>query len=101
MTANTFSKQGYTFAGWATSTDGDVEYTNGQSVQNLSSAVDGVVDLYAKWTANEYTVTFNPGEGATVDPASKSVTFDSTYGELPTPTKEGHTFAGWYTDATA
>ena len=63
--------------------------------------MDGVVNLYAKWIANSYDVTFNPGNGATVDLVSKSVTFDSTYGELPTPTKKGYTFAGWYTDATA
>ena len=59
------------------------------------------VTLTAQWTANSYTVTFNPGNGATVDPASRSVTFDSTYGELPTPTKNGYTFAGWYTESTA
>ena len=52
LTANGFSKEGYTFAGWATSSDGDVVYTDGQSVQNLISTKDGVVNLYAKWTAN-------------------------------------------------
>jgi hypothetical protein len=57
--------------------------------------------LYAKWTANEYTVTFNPGEGGTVSPTSKLVTFDANYGELPTPEKEGYTFDGWYTATTA
>ena len=56
--------------------------------------------ITAQWTANEYTVTFNPGNGATVDPASKTVTFDSTYGDLPTPVKNGYTFNGWYTAAT-
>jgi uncharacterized repeat protein (TIGR02543 family) len=52
LTENTFSKEGYTFAGWATSSNGDVEYTDGQSVQNLTSEKNGVVNLYAKWTAN-------------------------------------------------
>ena len=28
---------------------------------------------------------------------SKTVTYDSTYGTLPTPLREGYTFAGWYT----
>jgi hypothetical protein len=43
--------------------------------------------LTAQWTANDYIVTFNPGEGATVDPESKTVIFDSAYGQLPTPVK--------------
>ena len=40
------------------------------------------------------TVTFDP-EGGSVDTTSKQVTFNSTYGELPTPTREGYTFKGW------
>ena len=33
-------------------------------------------------------------------PASKPVTYDSTYGELATTTRTGHTFNGWFTAAT-
>ena len=40
------------------------------------------------------TVTFDP-EGGSVDTTSKQVKFNSTYGELPTPTREGYTFKGW------
>ncbi len=40
------------------------------------------------------TVTFDP-EGGSVDTTSKQVKLNSTYGELPTPTKEGYTFKGW------
>ena len=35
--------------------------------------------------------------GGTVSPDFKWVTYDSAYGELPTPELEGHTFAGWWT----
>ena len=52
LTTNGFSKAGYTFAGWATSSDGEVVYTDGQSVQNLTSENNYIVNLYAKWTAN-------------------------------------------------
>ena len=31
---------------------------------------------------------------------SRTIIFDETYGELPTPTKTGHTFLGWYTAMT-
>ena len=35
--------------------------------------------------------------GGTVSPASKVVTCGSTYGTLPTPTRTGYDFDGWYT----
>lgn len=45
-----------------------------------------------------YTVTFN-GRGGTVKTNSKSVTYGSTYGELPTVTRDHYDFKGWYTYA--
>ena len=60
-----------TFNGWATTADGTVAYTNQQSVRNL--AATGTVNLYANWTDGNVT--------------------------LPTPTKTGYTFGGWYSDA--
>ena len=47
--------------------------------------------LYAHWTPNTYTVTFN-ANGGTCDTGSKTVTYDETYGELPIPTRIGYTF---------
>ncbi|MBR5232572.1 MAG: bacterial Ig-like domain-containing protein [Clostridia bacterium] len=49
-------------------------------------------------SANSYTVTFN-ANGGSVSPSSKSVTYTSTYGSLPTPTRSGYTFNGWYTSS--
>lgn len=49
------------------------------------------------------TVTFDPNlAGATVDPTSQDYPKDSstTYGSLPTPTKQGHQFDGWFTAST-
>ncbi|MBR3790293.1 MAG: InlB B-repeat-containing protein, partial [Clostridia bacterium] len=101
LTANGFTKTGYTFAGWATSTNGDKVYDDKQSVKNLTATADATIDLFAKWTAKEYTVTFNVnGENATVNPTSRTVTYDDTYGTfgtLPTPTRTGYTFVGWFT----
>ena len=39
--------------------------------------------------------------GGTVSPASKVVTCGSTYGTLPTPTRTGYDFDGWYTRETS
>ena len=73
LTANGFSKVGYTFAGWAKSTDGVVVYTNGQLVQNLTTEQNGVVDLYAKWTINSHTITFNMnGHGTQIAPITQN-----------------------------
>lgn len=48
--------------------------------------------------APSYTVTFNPC-GGSVSPTTKSVSAGGTYGTLPTPTRNGYTFDGWYTAA--
>ncbi|WP_342750796.1 InlB B-repeat-containing protein [Termitidicoccus mucosus] len=46
-------------------------------------------------------VTFDAGEGATVSPATKTVTRELPYGTLPVPVKPGYTFAGWFTEPEA
>ena len=47
-------------------------------------------------SAATYTVTFD-ANGGTVGTASKTVTNGQTYGTLPTPTRSGYSFGGWYT----
>lgn len=46
-----------------------------------------------------YPVTFN-ANGGTVSTKSKNVTIGNTYGTLPTPTRTGYSFDGWYTKET-
>jgi len=59
LKTNAFKRDGYTFQGWATTAGGKVKYKNEQSVSGLSSKDGGVVNLYAVWKANTYTVKFN------------------------------------------
>ena len=85
-------RPGYTFTGWK------------DALNNTYSETDTVTitantELIAQWTADNYTVTFNPN-GGTVNPTTKSVTYDQAYGTLPTPTKEGYTFNGWKLNTT-
>ena len=58
LTTNTFTKSGYTFIGWATSSSRaaalTVDYTDGQSVRNLTSAHNGTYTLYAVWVQDYY-----------------------------------------------
>lgn len=92
------TKTGYTFGGYYTSTGGSgTQYiTSGGVMTNNLYKQSGNRTLYAKWTAKTFTVTFDPN-GGSVSTASKTVTYASTYGDLPTPTLTGHTFSGWYT----
>lgn len=85
-------RSGYTLSGWATTSGGTSSYDPGDSYTPTSNGVT----LYAVWTPNTYTVTFD-ANGGNVTTTSKTVTYDSTYGDLPTPTRSGYTFAGWYT----
>lgn len=57
LTANSFIKIGWHFAGWATSTNGPVAYVDKQFVKNL--APGGSVTLYAVWTENQYSISGN------------------------------------------
>lgn len=88
------TRTGYTFGGWFTNSG-----FSGTAVTEIPADATGNKTFYAKWTANEYTVTFDANEG-TVTPENKTVTYDGTYGELPTPKRSGYKFLGWFTDLT-
>lgn len=88
------TRTGYTLSGWYTAASGGTKVGNG----GASYTPSATITLYAHWTANEYTITFN-ANGGTCATASKEVTYLQTYGTLPTPTRAGHTFDGWYTAA--
>ena len=94
---NVPSRTGYTFDGYYTGQNGSgTQYytASGGSAANWHET--SVTRLYAKWTANTYTVTFD-ANGGSVSPATTNVTYGSTYGNLPTPTLADHSFAGWFT----
>ena len=50
LTANAFTCTGYIFNGWSTTPSGSVEYTDGQSVKNLTDENGATITLYANWT---------------------------------------------------
>ena len=102
LTANAFTRTGYTYQGWATSERGEVVYADNETVSNLTATANGTVNLYAAWTANPYTVTFdaNGGEGSAMGAQ------DFAYGtaqNLPNVgyARTGYTFLGWSTNPKA
>ncbi len=56
LTANAFTRTGYTFSGWATSASGSKVYSDKQSVTDLTTTAGGTVNLYAVWTSHLYMV---------------------------------------------
>ncbi|MCR0315634.1 InlB B-repeat-containing protein [[Clostridium] innocuum] len=86
----TASRTGYTFTGWYTAASGGTQYS-----ASTTYSVVGNTTLYAHWSANTYTVSFN-ANGGSVSPGSKTVTYNSSFGSLPTPTRTNYTFQGWY-----
>jgi len=85
------TKTGHTFTGWIINDCNDKTDTisiKGQYMQNLK--------LIANFVANDYTITFD-ADGGTLNTDSLIVTFNSSC-TLPTPTKTGYAFIGWYLD---
>ena len=86
LTANTFTRTGYSFAGWATTADGSKAYDDHESVTLTKNTT-----LYALWTKKNYNVTFSTPTGAsavTVNGQStspQSVEFGATVTVAVTP----------------
>ena len=67
-------RTGYTFDGWNTAADG-----SGTSyAERALYGVDAAVTLYAKWTANSLTITYNSQEGSSATGGSLSTTTGGT-----------------------
>jgi uncharacterized repeat protein (TIGR02543 family) len=86
-------RTGYTFDGWFAAPTGGTEISS-----PYTPGVTGT--LYAHWTANVYTVTYHYTSGTTAQ-ASDSYTVDGTPITLPTTTRVGYVFAGWFTAASS
>ena len=91
------TRTGYEFGGYWTGKGGSgTQYYTQAGASARTWNIANNTTLYAKWTANTYTVQFDANSGS-VTPSSKNVTYDATYGDLPTPTRTGYAFGGWYT----
>ncbi|MDR0322194.1 MAG: InlB B-repeat-containing protein [Treponema sp.] len=93
------TRTGYTFNGWySTDVSGTgTKYGNSEGNYTVSAAN---VTMYARWTINRYTISFDANGGTIILGWSESV--NSTYNSsitLPTPTRDGYTFSGWYSAA--
>ncbi len=85
-------RSGYHFDGWYTEKDGGTKVD-----ANTSVATKEAHTLYARWSEAKFNITLDPN-GGTLANATKEVTYNSPYGELPTPNRAGYDFDGWFTE---
>ena len=96
LSANVFTREGYTFNGWNTKADGSgTSYSDLQTISGITSDLN----LYAQWKANTYKVVFNANNGVG-NMGNQSFTYGISK-KLNTNsfTREGYTFNGWNTKA--
>lgn len=99
------SKTGYTFGGYYANSNGTGTqyYTSGLANNHVWDVATNNTHIYAKWTANPYTITLTQsgetGYGS-AGTASVTATYDAalpTISSLPTAAN-GYSFMGYYTD---
>ena len=92
------TRTGYTFGGYYTEQNGGgTQYYNADGTSAHVCDLTGTVTLYAKWTANTYTVTLDRQGGS--GPASVTATYGSDMPTLnPVPSRIGYEFVGYYTE---
>ena len=96
LTANTFTRTGYTFNGWNTDSNGTgTNYTDGQSVTNLSDQNNAIINLYAKWQVINYSITYELNGGSVTSPNPERYNIESETFTLNNPSKQNYDFTGW------
>lgn len=83
--------EGFTFDGWYADAAHTTEFDFTQPIKSNTT-------VYAKWTANDYEVSFITEHGKA--PTSQNVPYNKTATNPGELTAEGYTFIGWYTDHT-
>ena len=79
---------GCTFGGW--------NKADGTAWDYASDKVTDNITLYAKWTANTYTITFDTAGGSEIAPITQD--YGTNITAPADPTREGYTFTGWDRD---
>lgn len=75
---NTFTRGGYTFKGWSTTNNGEVEYQDQNTATNLTTSQNEQNrTLYAVWQPNTYTVKYHPNGG--IDKTEEPLVLDVDY----------------------
>lgn len=92
LPANTFIKNGYRFAGWATTPSGNVVYLD-RSQYTMGTSLSAT--LYAKWQPIDYTITLVLNGGSYDGETVITYNAESEPFTIQEATREGYTFNGW------
>lgn len=97
------TRNGYTFGGWydTYAATGGTQYYTASGASNKNWDKTAATVLYARWTGNAITLSWNGNGGSAV--ANTTQTFsDTAKVVLPSaPTRTGYAFKGWFTSATS
>ena len=85
------TKTGYTFVAWYTLPD----FTSAP-VSSIVAGTFGNMTLYANYSINSYTISFDSAGGSAVAPVTQE--YDTAVSAPPAPTRNGYGFNGWLTD---
>ena len=104
---NTFTRSGYTFAGWTTNSDGTDDgygWAEGWSgTWNYDNGQYGIANnalvLYARWNPKSYTINYNANGGSGTMSSSTVSTGGSVTIKSNTFTRTGYKFVGWTTNS--
>ena len=70
-------------------------YNGSTTLSDQLQITSAAQEVLVKYEPKTFTLYFQV-DGGQVDPTSKTVTYDSKVGTLPTPTKSGKVFLGWF-----
>ena len=93
------SRKGYTFDGYYKEIGGaGTKYysASGSSARSWEYTTDQT--LYANWTANTYTITFDT-EGGSGGTTSATATYEEVFPSITIPSRTGYSFSGYYTES--
>lgn len=94
LSANGFTRTGFTFTGWNTAADGSGDaYKDQQTVLNLTGKQDEVIYLYAQWEENSYQIVFDKNHSQAT---GMMATMDVAYSSRVTIPECGFNRAGYH-----
>ncbi len=94
ITLQSPTKTGYTFGGWFNNVG-----LTGEAITQIAQGSTANVNLYAKWTAVDYTITYNLNDGTNHNDNPTGFNVETETINLLNPTRNSYTFAGWFNNA--
>lgn len=97
LTMNEFEREGHTFTGWSTASDGNGTFFYDCDEITINNYPDDDMTLYAQWQINSYQVNFYSNGGSYVE--TQTILWNQNATKPENPTRTGYDFAGWFTSS--